>query len=214
MEQYGLDELIQDLQQRGVDKGEQQAQEILENAKVRAEQIVTKAQHEADEIVARANTERQSTKASLDAELRQAVQVGLAAFRQAIENGFVVPEIRQAVHAAVTRPGFLEDSIAEIVRAFARQGMTNADIEVLLPEAQRQELGDAFIARLAAKGASGVKVRFDDSLTFGFRIGPAKGGFFFDLSDDGLRQVLEKFVSPRFRASFYPDTDSKLGSRG
>lgn len=217
-----LDDLIKELQRRSIDEAQQQADEIVAQATQKAEEIIEKAKQQAAQIVTKADQHRDSTRASLEVELRQAIDVGLAAFRQVIEKGFVVPHIDEVVREAVSRPGFMQEAIAELVRAFARDGMSTDDIEVLLPEGQKEQFGSAFIAQLAAKGAGGVKLRFDDSLSFGFRIGPrasadGKGGFSFDLSEEGFRQVLVRFVSPRFRAFFYPaaskgDTSNARGS--
>jgi V/A-type H+-transporting ATPase subunit E len=213
MEQHGLDEVIRELRSRGIEEGEKEAARIVAEAKAKAEEVLSEAKAQAEEISRKALQERADAKATLESELRQAAKVGLAAFRQAIEQGFLIPEIDQAAKDALSQPGFFEDGISEIVKAFAQTGMKNEDIEVLLPERRKKELGDAFLARLAAKGAAGVVVRFDENLSFGFRIGPKGSGFCFDLSDEGFREVLVRFLSPRFRYAFYPQDKKTVEGR-
>jgi hypothetical protein len=58
-----------------------------------------------------------------------------------------------------------------------------------------------------------VVVRFDENLSFGFRIGPKGSGFCFDLSDEGFREVLVRFLSPRFRYAFYPQDKKTVEGR-
>ena len=205
MEQHGLEQVIAELKTRGVKAGEEEAARILADAKARAEPIVSEARKEAEALRKQAEAERAATKAALEAELAQASRVGLAAFRQAIERGFLVPEVDEALRAAIDRPAFLEEAISEIVKAFAASGLRPADIDVVLPERRRAELGALFQSKLAARGAEGVRIRFDESLAFGFRIGPRGGGFFFDLSDEGFREIFVRFLSPRFRQAFYRD---------
>jgi V/A-type H+-transporting ATPase subunit E len=208
MEQHGLDGLIRDLKSRGIEAGEKEAARIVAEAKAKAEEILSQAKAEAKEIGQRAEKEREATKAALESELKQAAKVGLAAFRQAIEQGFLVPEIDETLKKTLDRPGFLEDAISEIVKAFAQTGMKSADVEVLLPEKRKAELGQAFVTKLASKGVAGVSLRYDENLSFGFRIGPKAGGFSFDLSDEGFREVLVRFLSPRFRQAFYSKEES------
>lgn len=206
MEQHGLDQLIGELKTRGVKAGEEEAARLVTEAKAKADTIISQAKAEADAIRQKAQEDRTATKAALDSELRQASRVGLAAFREAIEKGFVGPQVDAEVKDALSKPGFLEDAAAELVKAFAATGLETSDIEVLLPEKRKVELGTAFVGALAAKGAPGVTVKFDDSLSFGFRIGPKGSGFTFDLSDEGFREVLVRFLSPRFRQAFYAPT--------
>ncbi|MCU0660888.1 MAG: hypothetical protein MUC50_01010 [Myxococcota bacterium] len=213
MEQHGLDQLIGELKSRGVKAGAEEAARLVVEAKAKAETIISQAKAEADSIRRKAEDDRTATKAALDSELKQAARVGLAAFREAIEKGFAVPEIDAQVKRALDRPGFLEDAVGELVKSFAATGLANTDIEVLLPERRKNELGAAFIDALSARGASGVKVRFDDSLSFGLRIGPKGSGFNFDLSDEGFREVLVRFLSPRFRAAFYAPTSKAGGGK-
>jgi len=203
MEQYGLEQVVEDLKTRGVKAGEESAGRIIEEARGKARTIVDEARAQADEIKEQAQVERKRTMAALKAEMQQAARVGLTAFRAAIEKSFLVPELNKDISNAIEGSGFLETAIPEMVKGFVAAGMSRSDIEVVLPEAHRQELAASFLQKLKERGADGVRVRFDDSLSFGFRIGPAGGGFTFDLTDDGFREILVKFLSPRFREAFY-----------
>lgn len=210
MEQHGLDQVIGELKERGIKAGEAEAARIVAEANARAERIVTEANEQAAAVRKKAEADKAATLAALDAEMAQACRVGLAAFRQAIEGGFVVPEVTMAMQEVLKRPALLEQIVADMARAFAASGWGTGGVEVLLPEARRAELEQVFVGRLAARGAGGVQVRFDDSLAFGFRLGSPGGGFSFDLSDEGFAEVLVRFLSPRFRAAFYRSGDAEI----
>lgn len=207
MEQHGLDQVIEDLKQRGVQAGEQEAARLVDEAKKRAEDIVVKARAEAESIRKAADESATATKKTMEAELAQAARVGVAAFKQAIESAFVVPALDESLAGALSSERVLEESILELVKAFAEGGMAESRIELLLPEKRRQELEGAFLQKLKARAGDKVDVRFDDAIRFGFRIGPAGGGFSFDLSDEGFREIFVKFIAPRFRAAFYAGGD-------
>ncbi len=97
----------------------------------------------------------------------------------------------------------LQDVLVETVKGFAASGGEKADLDVILAEAQRDRLGDAFIAQLKAKAGKGVDVSFDDGVRFGFRVAPEGGGYQFDFTGDGFKEIFLRFLAPRFRTYFY-----------
>lgn len=203
MESFGLEDVVQELKNRGIEAGRQQASQIEADAQTRAAKIIADARAEAEAVKAAAKVEREATLAAMRAELAQAGRVGLAAFRQAIEAGFLVPEVAAEVKGALGKQAVLEAAILELVRAFAKEGMKTSDIEVLMPAERQKELAGAFVTKLRMRGATGVTVEFDESLSFGFRIGPKGEGFSFDLSDEGFQEIFLRFLSPRFREAFF-----------
>ncbi len=209
MESFGLEDVVQELKNRGIAAGQKQAEEIEAAAKEKAAKIVADARAEAEGIKAAAKAEKEATLAAMRAEMAQAGRVGLTAFRKAIEDGFLVPEVAGEVKSALGKQSVLEPAILELVRAFAKQGMKSSQIEVLLPAARQKDLAGAFVTKLRTRGAAGVNVAFDESLTFGFRIGPKGEGFSFDLSDEGFQEIFLRFLSPRFREAFFAPAEAK-----
>jgi V/A-type H+/Na+-transporting ATPase subunit E len=207
MEQHGLEQVIGELKARGIKAGEEEALRIIGEAKIKADKIIALAKDEADAIHKKSQSDKKATVAAMEAELRQAAKVGLAAFRQSIEKGFLVPEIDQALRTTLQKPNFFDDVIADLVKGFAASGFSKDDIEVILPETRKQELSQVVMAKLNEHGAAGSKVKFDDSLSFGFKIGSKSSGFVFDLTDEGFREIFTRFLSPRFRTAFYAGTN-------
>ncbi len=209
MEQYGLDKVIEELKEKGVRQGKAEAEKIVAQAKAQADEILSKAKAEAEKIVADAKKEREATLAAMKAEMAQAAKVGLAAFRRSIEEGFVVPTLDEELSAVISKPSFLETAVTELIKAFAASGMKAGDVKVLLPESLQKELGAFFVAKLKAKGGLGVTIQFSDDFKFGFRIGPKDDGFSFDLTEEGFREIMVRFMSPRFRDAFYATERAK-----
>jgi len=203
MEQIGLEQVISELKAKGVKAGEEEAARLVADARAKAEKIIAEARAEAEATRRKAEADRTQIRAALEAELAQAARVGLASFRETIEKGFVVPEIDAALKAALAKPNVVEETILELVRAFAATGLKSDDVEILLPENRRAELGEALVGKLAARGQRGLTVTHDAGMSIGFKIGPKGGGFAFDLTDEGWREILVRFVAPRFRDTFF-----------
>ncbi len=191
--------------------GEEEAKRLISDAETRAKEIVAAAQRDAEQVRAKAKAEREATLKAMDAELAQAAQVGLAAFRQSVEQAFLVPEIDAALQPVLAKPAVLEEAIGELIKAFAANGMKDGEIELLLPEARKQELGVLFVAKLKARGAQRVEVRFTDAISGGFSIGPKGQGFRYDFDEGAFRELLVRFLSPRFRQAFYGPGEGAKG---
>jgi V/A-type H+-transporting ATPase subunit E len=209
MEAHGLDDVIQDLKERGIQAGKKEASRLEKEAKEKADKIIKDAKKEAEEIVSKAKKQAETTQQQMEAELRNTTQVALAAFRQSMEKGFLLPEVDKAIKPIVTKPEFLEKTLGEMIKAFADSGFAEGGIQVLLPDKTKNELEGAFVQRLKTRASSKVEVAFDDSISYGFQIGPADGSFVLDMSEEGFRQIFMKFLSPRFRRFFGTEESAK-----
>lgn len=203
MSDQGLQQVIDELKSRGLRAGEEEGNRLVQSAKTEADQILANARVETDRLVGAAKIEAESTRTQLDAELRQASAVGLEAFRQKVEGAFLVPAVNEELRKVLTSADGLQAIIAATAAGFATSGGAQGDLEVLLPEAQREQLGNAFIAELKKRSKAGVSVRFDDGFKFGFRIAPEGSGYVFDFSEEGFREIFLKFLAPRFREYFF-----------
>ncbi|MBM4321266.1 MAG: hypothetical protein FJ125_15295 [Deltaproteobacteria bacterium] len=203
MEQFGLEQVVEELKRRGVQAGEAEARRIVAEAQAEAQRLRAEAAAEAETLRRGAREEKARTLAALQAEMAQAARVGLAAFRCALEGSLLQPVVDEALAATLAQPALLTDLVLEMVRAFCASGMKVSDLELLLPEQHRQELEGLFLQRLLARGAQGVQVSFAPGLRSGFRIGPRGGGFIYDLGDEALREVFLSFLAPRFRKAFF-----------
>ncbi|PKN25137.1 MAG: hypothetical protein CVU65_09695 [Deltaproteobacteria bacterium HGW-Deltaproteobacteria-22] len=151
-----------------------------------------------------AEAEAKKIRDQLQVEMERATKIALAAFKSSVEKALVVPAIDESLATLLTTPAHMEKIIAEMIKGFAANNLKGADLDVILPESMKDQLGSAFVAKMKLMTAGGaVNVLFDDNIRFGFKIGPGGEGFVFDLTDEGLREIFVKFVSPKFRNLFF-----------
>jgi len=205
MSHQGLEEVINELKNRGIRAGEQEAEKIIQAAHQKAQAIVTEAGAEARRIGEKAQSDAQTTRAQLDAELRQASAVGLEAFRQAVEKSLLIPEVDERLRSVLDRPDFLQDILIEAARSFASRDGAPEELSVILPESKRDKLEGAFIQNLRKNLSVGIKVQFDEGFDFGFKMAPQSAGYLFDFTNQGYQEILLKFLAPRFRKYFFKD---------
>ncbi len=202
MSNPALQDVIAELKNRGLRAGEDEGKKIVADAEAKAARIVADAKEQADAIVAGANAEAEQLRKQLDAELRQSASIGLEAFRQALERSLVVPTIDAAVKPVLDDPAVLKEVILATVAAFASAGGSSASLQVLLPEAQRARLDEAFVAELVRQAETGVEVTFSDGFTLGFKLAPEGSGYQFDYSGAGFQEIFLSYLAPRFRQYF------------
>ncbi len=203
MSDQALQQVIQELKDRGIKAGRQEGANIVQGARDTADEILAEARSRAEKIVQEAQSKAEATKTQLDAELRHASAVGLEAFRQAVERSFLVPTLDSRIRGVLEDPTTLKLIIIETVKGFTSSGGSEADLEVILPESRKKKLEGAFMADLLEELRKGVKVGFSDGFEFGFRIAPESGAYVFDFSDGGFREIFLGFLAPRFRRYFY-----------
>ena len=203
MRDQALQYIITELKTRGLQAGAEEGAKLIESAKRRAEDIVTEAEARAAQIVDDARARSEAMQKELDAELRQASVVGLEAFRQAVLKSLLVPTVGAELGGALREPAALTDIIKATAAGIAASDGATQQLEVLLPEAQRERLEATLMARLQGAIRAGVEVKFDEGFKLGFQLAPKGGGYLFDFSESGLRDVFVKYLAPRFRKYFF-----------
>ncbi len=198
-----LQNVIEKLKDQGIKAAEVDAKKIKRKAERDAEEIITSAEAKAQSILERAREEERKIREQLNTELERASKIGLDAFKSAVEKALVVPTIEETLAGVLKTPQFLEKVIIEMVKGFAANKFKGADLTLLLPAELQKQLGSSIGAKMKMMAGGGdVQVTFDDSIRFGFKIGPSQKGFVFDLSDEGFREIFTRFISPKFRELF------------
>ena len=204
MSSESLNEVIEKLKREGIEAAKVEGDRIKQKAEADAETIEIEARAKAKAIVNQAEAEAKKLRDQLQVEMERASKIALAAFKTSVEKAMVVPAVDVSLAALLGQPAHLEKVIAEMIKGFAANNLKGADLDVILPENLKDQLGAAFAAKMKLMTAGGaVNVQFDDNLRFGFKIGPGGEGFVFDLTDEGLREMFVKFVSPKFRSLFF-----------
>lgn len=198
-----LNEVIEKLKKEGISAGESEAARIKEKAEAEGEDIIIKAEMKSRTILDKAETESKKMKEQLETELDRASKSALNNFKSSVENAFVVPAVDETLASVLSQPQFIEKVIIEMIKGFAQNGFKTNDLNIILPEDLRDKLGNAFNAKIKMMAGGGnITVEFDDRIHFGLKIGPADKGFVYDLSDEGMREIFTRFISPKFRSFF------------
>lgn len=188
-----LKELLEQIKQEGVQKARTESEQIRKDAEAKARSLVADAEREAKAIREKAEQDALKTvQAGKDA-LTQAGRDLILSMQQELRRIFDIV-IRRETETSMTGDS-LVDVIAALVSAWVEQN--DADIVVLLPEAQLKKLETQLRAKLSKELSSGVELRPAANLDRGFRVATGDGGVYYDFSSEGIAEVLGAYVNPR-----------------
>ena len=147
-----LSELTEKIYAEGVEKGNQEAQRVLDDAKAKAAEIIAAAEKEAADKVTKAEKKAQELDAHTKAELKLYTEQALNAVKTAVVD-LVNGEIVSAnVKAACADAKFMQGVIAKIAEAMVKDG------DVRIEAKDGEALQKYFAANAKALLDKGVKI--------------------------------------------------------
>ena len=215
----GVQQLIDKLRQEGIDAGQEQAEQILIDARKRAEEIVGEAKQQADKTLKAAQDQAKGEIQSVREAFQLAYRDSMLALKENITVDFAL-RVRQLINAQLNDEGFLSRLILVVAAQSKPQDMDEKSIEILLPAAvidlneppQRSTSGpqregeekDAltqFVTGLAAEQfREGVTFKVTDRHDSGIRVRIVEDDIELNLSDEAVSDLLLEYLLPRYRA--------------
>jgi len=202
----GVQQLIDRLQQQGVEQGEQLAAETIAEAKGQATRLLQEAQQKSDQIVAEAEQEAERIRKSGEDAIRLAGRDTILKLTEELRENFV-RKLQHLIQGDLQDTTFLRELILEIARHSMppdSDGQVNVEVlhqrgstakhledEQALREFVKQlgaeTLRDGLTMTLSEHDSPGVRVQFEnDQLEV-------------DLTTETMTRLLISNLSPRFR---------------
>lgn len=186
-----LSELTGKLYAEGVEKGNQEAQRVIDEANKKAAEIVAKAEKEAADALAKAEKKAQELNAHTKAELKLYTEQALNALKTAVVDLLNGQIVAANVKAASADPKFMQSIVAKMAEAMAKDG--NVRIET----ADAEALKKYFAANAKGLLDKGVKVEEVKGLKTNFQIVSEKGGYKLAFGDAEFEAFFKAFLRPQ-----------------
>lgn len=187
-----LQNLIDRIQQDGVEKAEAQARAIVEEARLKAEALVKKAEADAASLMAQAQRDAELfTERSIRA-IGQAARDVVIAVERAVST-MLERTLQAEVDAALTTET-VSRMIEAAVAAYAASGQNRIDI-LLEPEQQRAVLA-LVRSRFASLLQKGVEIRTDGGVVSGFRAVLVDRHVEHDFTGESITMALSQVLRP------------------
>lgn len=203
----GVQELIDRLQQQGVEQGEQLAAETIAEANKQATALLQEAQQKADTILREARDEAEKIQKSGEDAIRLAGRDTILKLTEDLRENFV-RKLQHLIDGNLKDTTFLRELILEIAhKAIPENGGGQVDVEVFHQrQAQTNHLEDEqalrdFVKQLGTETLQeGLTVSLSDHDSPGVRVQFGDGQLEVDLTTETITRLLMSILSPRFRA--------------
>lgn len=190
-----MDKTIQDLTDKiykeGVEKGNAEAQRIIDEAKTREQQMIEEARKEADKIIADAQKKSADLRKNTQAELKLFTGQALEALKTEIANLLTTKLSAQAVATATSDKEFMQKVILTIVQEWAK------DEKLTVRTQDAEELRKYFEKNARELLDKGVKIEQVNGIGTAFEIVPADGSYKVTFGDEEFVNYFKEFLRPQ-----------------
>lgn len=192
--QNKLQELTDKLYNEGLSKGKQEGEELLAKAKAQVDDMLAKAQAEAAQIIAAAQKQAEEIRTKTASDIKMASSQSIAATKKDIETLIVGKITGDAVKKTLSSPDFIKDLIKTVAEKFTTDGPV--DLNLVLPEALKNDLEPFATKELAKILGAGVQASFSKKVAGGFQIGPKDEGWFVSFTEETFSQLISEYLRP------------------
>ncbi len=193
-----IKELIEKINQEGVQAAEAKARQIEQEARAKAESILQKAESQAKKMIEEARDRIESLEVSSRTALQQAGRDLLLSLKQDILA--MLERLMGAEVSAALTPEALAAIITVLTKEYGRG--QDAGVMVYLNERDKRVLEEAFLNKLKDELKNGIELRAQDDVQSGFIISFDSGRSHFDFTGQSLAQYLGAQVKPRLAEIF------------
>ncbi len=193
-----IKELIEKINQEGVQAVQEKAREIESQAQQKAEAIVRKAEAQAKVIIESAQDKVNNLQESSRVILKQAARDLLLTLKAEI-TALLERLITKDVGAALS-PEALFQIVSGVIKEYG--GGEKNEAIVCLSDSDKKKLDGYFLNKLKDELKKGVELHHQSDIQSGFIISFDAGKSHFDFTDKALAQYLSSFLKPQMAELF------------
>jgi len=197
-----LQELTKKIYDEGLEKGQKEAQELVDNAKKEAEAIISKAKKEAGEIVAKAGAEADELKKNVNSEIVLASKQAISKVKQKVAELLSQKAVEQALDKTFDDKELIKTLITKIAEQWGEISKSDQGVLVYLSEKDKQQLEGFLMNKLANNIKQGFDVDFEEGIKSGFRIGPKDQSFKISFTEKDFETFFKQFLRPKTQKFF------------
>lgn len=186
-----IQELTDKIYQEGVEKGNEEANRIISEAKVKEEKILQDAKDEAGRIVAAAEKQAAELKKNTEAELKLFANQSVEALKSEIAN-LITGEISETnIKAAGSDKTFMQKVILEVAKEWAKNE------KISIQTAGADELLKYFTANAKDLLDKGIQIEKVNGKDASFAIVPADGSYKVTFGEEEFISYFKEFLRPK-----------------
>ncbi|MBE9468852.1 MAG: V-type ATP synthase subunit E [Bacteroidetes bacterium] len=195
--QNKLDELTKKIYSEGVSKANDDAKGIISKATKKAEEIINNSKKEAAKIIENANKKSDEIKLNIESEMKLSVNQTISSVKQQITNLITLKAVEETLNKDLKDKDFIKKIILKIVENWNPSGSERLDLNLFLPENEKNNLGKYFQSKETEILNANINITFDNNIESGFKIGPKDDSFVLSFTDEDFENFFQSYLRPR-----------------
>ena len=186
-----IKDLIEKIQQEGVQAAEEKAKEIGAQARQQAQQIIQKAKQEAEKLITDAMDKIKNAQEAADTSLKQVGRNLLISLRKEIDSTL------DKVVSKVVQQSFSPQEIARIISLLIKDYNGKEGVIISLKKEDAQILEKNLFNELSEEIKKGIVLKAQEDISGGFIISFDSGKSHFDFTDKAITDYLGQYLRPK-----------------
>ena len=186
-----IQELTDKIFKEGVEKGIEEANRIIAEAKEKEEIVVREADSKAKQIITQAEKQAEELKRNTEAELRLFASQALEALKSEVANLVTDRIVADNVKAATADGLFMQRVILEIAKEWAKNET------ITIQTANAESLSVYFKANAQALLQQGIKIEQVNGKKTSFTLIPSDGAYKISFGEDEFIAYFKEFLRPQ-----------------
>ncbi|MDD4157972.1 MAG: hypothetical protein PHH64_00975 [Proteiniphilum sp.] len=188
-----IQELTSKLYTEGVEKGREEAERIVAEARAKEKQILEEGRAKAEEMLATADKECASLKSHTEAELKLFAAQSSEALKTEITNLVTSRLATMNVQAALSDKVFMQKLIVELVKNWAK----GEKLTIGVPDAEALE---SYLASNAKQLLDeGLQIESVNGIETGFTLSPEDGSYKVKFGEEEFIAYFREFLRPQIQ---------------
>lgn len=194
--QNKLQELTEKIYREGLEKGEQEANQLIENAKNSAQKIVDDAKAEAEQIIAKAQTDAADYKKRVETEINLSAKQVMGGLKKTITNLIEAKLFNASTIDALKDVDFVKQIITTAISQWNPQSSEPVSLRVLVPADMGTNINEYFTNKAHAELNATVEFVADRGIKYGFKIGPQDGSYIVSFTEADFELLFREYMRP------------------
>ncbi|MBK5194608.1 MAG: hypothetical protein JJE08_01050 [Proteiniphilum sp.] len=188
-----IQELTSKLYSEGVEKGKEEAERVIAEAKAREQQILNEAEAKANEIIATAQKQQAELKRHTEAELKLYAAQSAEALKTEIINLVTDKLATLNVKAAMEEKSFMQKIIVELVRDWSKNEKLSIGVQ------NPKELESYIASNVKNLLDKELKIESVNGIKTGFTLSPEDGSYKVRFGEDEFIAYFKEFLRPQIQ---------------
>lgn len=188
-----IQEITSKLYAEGIEKGKEEANKIVAEAKVLRDQIVEEAKKEAEQIVVSAKKETHEWKSNTESELKLFASQAVEALKSEITNLVTGKLSASNVKAALEDKAFMQKLITELVQNWSKNETLTIGVE------NSEELKQYISENAKYLLDKGLKIESVNGLKTSFILSPEDGSYRVKFGEEEFIEYFREFLRPQIQ---------------